>query len=129
LVVWVAGMFAAAALTAAAGAQPPAGLPPAPASPYAPRLVLVTTTTVAPLGVQTTVAVPDGGTVSLGGYSRVSEGRREYGPPGLGKLPYAGRGFRNIGYGRSTVNVRGTVSVRVIDLREEEYRQTGYRGR
>src|SRR5262245_54835067 len=39
------------------------------------------------IGISSTVTVPDGGTALLGGYSRVSEGRREYGPPVLGKLP------------------------------------------
>src|SRR6185437_6067900 len=33
--------------------------------------------------VQTTVAVPDGGTVLMGGLKRLSEGRNEYGPPVL----------------------------------------------
>jgi general secretion pathway protein D len=73
--------------------------------------------------VQTTVTAPDGGTVSLGGYGRLSEGRTEFGAPGLG------RGFRNVGYGRSATSGRVSVRVRIIDLREEEYRQTGYRSR
>ena len=53
--------------------------------------------------------------------------RSEFGPPGLGRLPYISRGPRNVGYGRSAVSGRVTASVRIIDLREEEYRQTGYR--
>jgi type II secretory pathway component GspD/PulD (secretin) len=75
------------------------------------------------------VAVPDGGTVTLGGYSQVSEGRSEFGVPGLSKVPYVGRGFRNVGYGRSVLIRRVNVSARVIDLREEEYRQTGVSSR
>jgi hypothetical protein len=79
------------------------------------------------INVATSVSVPDGGEATLGGYSRLSEGRTEYGAPGLGKLPYAGRAVRNTGYGRRAVYTRGSVRVRVIDLREEEYRQTGFR--
>jgi type II secretory pathway component GspD/PulD (secretin) len=85
-----------------------------------------TTTT---LRFQSTVAVPDGGTATLGGLSSSSMGRNEGGVPGLGKLPVGGRGFRNIGYGRSVSSTRASIRVRVIDLREEEYRQTGYRSR
>jgi general secretion pathway protein D len=109
--VWVAGLLAVGALTPAAQAQwrfrPP-----------------VTT-----IAVQTTVTVPDGGSVSLGGYSSYSEGRTEYGVPVLGKVPYVSRGFRNVGYGRRVLTRRLIVSVRIIDLREEEYRQTGVRSR
>ena len=83
--------------------------------------------TIATAGLRTTVAVPDGGTATAGGYSRLSEGRSEYGAPVVGRVPYVGRGFRNVGYGRSAVSGRVSVSVRVIDLREEEYRQTGFR--
>jgi hypothetical protein len=79
------------------------------------------------LSLSTTVTVPDGGTVTLGGYSRLSEGRNEFGPPVLGKLPYAGRAFRNVGYGRSVQSTRVTVGARIIILEEEEYRQTGVR--
>jgi type II secretory pathway component GspD/PulD (secretin) len=76
---------------------------------------------------QTTVAVPDGGTVSLGGFSSASEGRREAGAPIVGKLPYVDRGLRNVGSGREVVSGRVVATVRVINLRDEEYRQTGYR--
>ena len=79
------------------------------------------------INIATTVTVPDGGTVSLGGYSRFSEGRNEFGPPVLGKVPYADRAFRNVGYGRSAVSTRVTASARIIILEEEEYRQTGVR--
>jgi hypothetical protein len=79
------------------------------------------------ISIRTTVTVPDRGAVSLGGYSRYSEGRNEFGPPVLGKLPYADRAFRNVGYGRSMLSSRVVVGVRVIDLEEEEYLQTGVR--
>src|SRR5206468_5747313 len=50
--------------------------------------------------VETTVTVPDGGTVLLGGLKRLSEGRNEFGPPILSKIPYINRLFTNTGYGR-----------------------------
>ena len=90
-----------------------------------PAFVLVPLST--SIRLQTTVTVPDGGSVTLGGYDRVSEGRTESGVPVLGRLPYAGRGVRNVGYGRETVRGRVSASVRIIDLREEEFRQTGVR--
>ncbi len=77
--------------------------------------------------VQTTVSVPDGGSVSLGGYSAISDGRRESGAPGLSGVPYLNRGFRNVGTGREVISGRVVGSVRIINLRDEEYRQTGYR--
>jgi hypothetical protein len=67
--------------------------------------------------------------VTVGSYSQLSEGRNEFGVPILGRVPYAGRGFRNVGYGRDAVSGRVGVSVRIIDLREEEYLQTGVRSR
>lgn len=69
--------------------------------------------------------VPAGGSTTLGGYSRVAESRKEFGSPVLGKVPVLGRGTRNVGYGRSTTVTRGRVFVRT--LRDEEYRQTGFR--
>jgi type II secretory pathway component GspD/PulD (secretin) len=122
-----------AALTPDARAQPPARpyLHPSwrstserPVRPSAGRAATFTT-----IGVQTSLAVPDGGTATLGGYSSLSEGRTERGVPLLGKLPYTSRGFRNIGYGRSAASTRISVRVRIISLREEEYRQTGFRSR
>jgi general secretion pathway protein D len=116
-VVWVAGILVAAALTPAARAQG-FGQPGSVPGP-----------TFTTIRLQTTVTVPDGGTVTLGGYSRLSEGRTEFGAPVLGRGPYAGRGFRNVGYGRTAVSGRVTASVRIIDLGEEEFRQTGVRSR
>lgn len=45
----------------------------------------------------------------------------------LGKLLYFGQLVRNVGYGRSVSSRRVGVTVRVIDRRDEEYRQTGFR--
>jgi type II secretory pathway component GspD/PulD (secretin) len=90
-----------------------------------PSFVYVPTTT--RIGIQTTVTVPDRGQVLLGGYSRVSEGRNEFGTPGLGKVPYLGRGFGNVGYGREVKTGQVIVGVRIINLYEEEERQTGVR--
>jgi type II secretory pathway component GspD/PulD (secretin) len=112
-----AGILAAAALAPAAQAQVI----------VTPSAVYVSNRPPVAVSVQTSAYVPDGGTVTLGGYSSVSESRSEYGPPLLGKVPYLSRGVRNVGYGRDVTSVRVTASVRVINLREEEYRQTGYR--
>jgi type II secretory pathway component GspD/PulD (secretin) len=79
------------------------------------------------VSVNTTVAVPDGGTVLMGGLKRLSEGRNEFGPPVLSKIPYLNRLFRNIGYGRSAESLLIMVTPRIIIQAEEEETQTGYR--
>jgi len=76
---------------------------------------------------QSNVLVPDAGTVLVGGYSWLAVGRTEYGAPLIGKLPYVNRGFGNVGIGRELVTGQVSVTVRIIDLREEEFRQTGFR--
>lgn len=73
--------------------------------------------------VQTTVNVPDGGTVLLGGLKRLSEGRNEFGPPILSNIPYIDRLFRNVGYGRETTSLLMMVTPRIIINEEEEARQ------
>jgi type II secretory pathway component GspD/PulD (secretin) len=124
----VVGFLAAAALTPAAQAQ-------------APDRVTITVSGgavflgptivrgpgVTSIRVSTTAIIPDGGTVTLGSYSAVSESRSEFGAPVVGKIPYVSRGFRNVGYGRDVRTAQVTASVRIIDLREEEFRQTGFR--
>jgi len=75
--------------------------------------------------IQTTVAVPDGGTVLLGGLKTLSEGRNEFGPPVLSKIPYVNRLFKNVGYGRETQSLMLMVTPRIIINTEEETRQTG----
>ncbi|MHB1421877.1 MAG: type II secretion system protein GspD [Gemmataceae bacterium] len=79
------------------------------------------------VSVNTTVAVPDGGTVLMGGLKRLSEGRNEFGPPVISKIPYLSRLFRNIGYGRSAESLLIMVTPRIIIQAEEQEIQTGYR--
>ena len=79
--------------------------------------------------VQTTVVVPDGGTVLLGGLKRLSEGRNEFGPPILSKLPYINRLFKNVGYGRESESLLLMVTPRIIINEEEEFDQTGVQSR
>jgi Flp pilus assembly secretin CpaC len=68
----------------------------------------------------TTVRVPDGGTVLLGGLKTLSEARNEHGPPILSKIPYISRLFRNIGYGREAQSLMIMVTPRIIINEEEE---------
>jgi general secretion pathway protein D len=74
------------------------------------------------ISVVTTVSVPDGGTVLLGGIKRLSEGRNEFGVPLLSKVPYINRLFRNIGIGRETDSLMMMVTPRIIIQEEEEER-------
>ncbi|MHB8969733.1 MAG: type II secretion system protein GspD [Pirellulaceae bacterium] len=76
--------------------------------------------------VSTTVSVPDGGTVLLGGIKRLNEGRTERGVPMLSKLPYINRLFKNVGIGRETQSLMMMVTPRIIIQEEEELDQTGY---
>ena len=78
--------------------------------------------------VNTTVMVPDGGTVVLGGLKSLSEGRNEAGPPVLSKIPYLSRLVKNTGYGREAQSMMIMVTPRIIINAEEEERQTGYQG-
>lgn len=70
--------------------------------------------------VQTTVSVPDGGTVLLGGVKRLREGRNMAGVPILNKIPYISRLFKNTGVGRETESVMLMVTPRIIIQEEEE---------
>ena len=70
--------------------------------------------------VTTTVSVPDGGTVLLGGIKRLSEGRNEFGVPMLDKLPYINRLFKNVGIGREVESLMMMVTPRIIIQEEEE---------
>ena len=70
--------------------------------------------------VTTTVSVPDGGTVLLGGIKRLREGRNERGVPLLSKVPYINRLFKNVGIGRETQSLMMMVTPRIIIQEEEE---------
>ncbi|MDR0392384.1 MAG: hypothetical protein LBH59_10790, partial [Planctomycetaceae bacterium] len=54
----------------------------------------------ATFSVQTTVSVPDGGTILMGGIKRLREGRIEAGTPILDKIPFIQRLFMNTAIGR-----------------------------
>jgi len=69
---------------------------------------------------QTTVNVPDGGTVLLGGFKFLAEERTEFGPPILSKIPYLSRLFRNVGWSRDSSTLIYLVTARVIMVEEEE---------
>jgi general secretion pathway protein D len=75
--------------------------------------------------VTTTVSVPDGGTVLLGGIKRLREGRNEFGVPILSKIPYINRLFRNVGLGRTTESLMLMVTPRIIIQEEEEQKLLG----
>lgn len=77
------------------------------------------------VNIQTTVSIPDGGTVILGGLKTLSEGRNEFGPPVLSKIPYVNRLFRNSGFGREAQSLLVMVTPRIIINAEEEERQAG----
>ena len=72
------------------------------------------------VNVTTTVSVPDGGTVLLGGIKRLREGRNMAGVPILNKLPYISRLFKNSGVGRETESLMLMVTPRIIIQEEEE---------
>lgn len=75
---------------------------------------------IASTNVFTTVAVPDGGTVLLGGVKRLSESRNMAGVPILNKIPYLSRLFKNTGVGRETQSLMLMVTPRIVILEEEE---------
>jgi type II secretory pathway component GspD/PulD (secretin) len=76
--------------------------------------------TVSQVTVLTTVSVPDGGTVLLGGLKAHSEARNEYGTPVLSKIPYLNRLFKNQATARVTSSLMLLVSPRIVILEEEE---------
>ncbi|GJM24153.1 MAG: hypothetical protein DHS20C16_05680 [Phycisphaerae bacterium] len=70
--------------------------------------------------VQTTVSVPDGGTILLGGIKRLSEDSVERGVPILSKIPYVNRLFKNTGVIKDTQTLMLMVTPRIIIQEEEE---------
>lgn len=77
------------------------------------------------VNVSTTVSVPDGGTVLLGGIKRLREGRNMAGVPILNKVPYISRLFKNTGVGRETESLMLMVTPRIIIQEEEENKLLG----
>ena len=76
--------------------------------------------TVVVFDVQTTVIVPDGGTMLLGSIGRSAMGESLRGVPILGNVPGAGRLFRNRGIGSEASARTATVSAEIIRMRELE---------
>ena len=72
------------------------------------------------VNVSTTVSVPDGGTVLMGGIKRLKEGRTMSGVPILNKIPYVSRLFKNSGVGRETESLMLMITPRIIIQEEEE---------
>jgi len=72
--------------------------------------------------INSAASVPADGFASLGGFDSSMSARNEFGVPGLGHIPYAGRLFRNVGQGSSTSRVGLGVSARVFSLLEEDER-------
>jgi len=70
--------------------------------------------------IETTVRVPDGGTVLLGGIRRLSDGTQVNGVPILNQVPYINRLFRNSATIRDSQTLMLMVTPRVIILEEEE---------
>jgi type II secretory pathway component GspD/PulD (secretin) len=79
----------------------------------------------ATITLNTTVVVPDGGTVLMGGLKTLVEARNEFGPPVLSKIPYLSRLFKNVGYGREAQSLMIMVTARIIINEEEEAEFTG----
>jgi len=72
--------------------------------------------------VQTSVSVPDGGTILMGGVKRLNEGRKEYGVPMINKIPYLKRLFSNTAVGRETQSMMLMVTPHIII--QEEYEES-----
>jgi hypothetical protein len=77
------------------------------------------------LAMDSTFAVPDGGTALISGWKREREARRECATPVLSDIPYVNRLFTNVGCGRETECVLLMVTPRVIVQQEEEERAAG----
>ncbi len=76
--------------------------------------------------VETTVSIPDGGTVLIGGLKKVSEVRTDRCLMTLGHVPCMNRLFHNVGSYCEAQRVFVLVTPRIV-IHEEEERQTGYR--
>jgi len=72
---------------------------------------------------ETTVSVPDGGTLLLGGQKLAGEVEREQGVPLLSKVPVINRAFTNRGTVRDEQTLLILIKPKIIIQREEEERQ------
>ncbi|MBL7133715.1 MAG: hypothetical protein ISS78_06425 [Phycisphaerae bacterium] len=70
--------------------------------------------------VETSVSVPDGGTLLLGGLKRAAETDREIGVPLLSKVPILNRLFSNRGLARDDETLLILVTPKIIIQREQE---------
>ena len=82
--------------------------------------IIISLPTVRTFNVNTTVMVPDGGQMLLGGVKRGSYGSVTRGVPGLSNLSGANRLFKNRGIGQSIGSSTGSVTPRIIIAREQE---------
>ena len=64
--------------------------------------------------VRTSIPIPDGGTVLLGGLKESTKQDTRSGVPILNKIPYVSRLFKNTGVGRDTVSLMLMVTPRII---------------
>jgi general secretion pathway protein D len=87
--------------------------------------VTVQLPSISQVSVATTVSVPDGGTILLGGIKRLAEGRNEFGTPLLNKIPYINRLFKNVSIGRQSESLMMMVTPRIIIQEEEEENLVG----
>ncbi len=70
--------------------------------------------------VETSVSVPDGGTILLGGIKRLAEGDVEHGLPVLSKIPYVSRLFTNTAAIQDSQSLMLMVTPRIIIQEEDE---------
>ncbi len=82
--------------------------------------VVISLPTVRTFNVNTTVMVPDGGQMLLGGVKRGAYGSVTRGLPGLSNLPGASRLFKNRGIGQQIGSSTASVTARIIIAREQE---------
>jgi hypothetical protein len=67
--------------------------------------------------IETTLAVPDGGTMAVAVGTKKAERRVEHKVPVLGDLPYLSRLFRNVGVSTESMDTVAVVTVRLIDAK------------
>jgi len=74
------------------------------------------------LAMQEELIIPEGRTVVVGGWKRLSEGRMEYGPPPspISKIPYLNRLFTNERYTRSVEHILVMVTATIVHDEKKE---------